>query len=46
MRHPHTAPIRTFYFKGRLPVDARHNAKIHRLALSKWAASARACRVA
>jgi acyl-CoA synthetase (AMP-forming)/AMP-acid ligase II len=43
--HPHTAALRTFYFKARFPVDARHNAKIHRLALSKWAAGARAYRV-
>jgi len=40
--HPHTASLRTFYFRGRLPVDVRHNAKIHRLALAKWAAKARA----
>ncbi len=39
---PHTDAVRTFYFRERLPVDVRHNAKIHRLALSKWAASARA----
>jgi acyl-CoA synthetase (AMP-forming)/AMP-acid ligase II len=42
--HPHTAGISTFYFRPRLPVDVRHNAKIHRLALAKWAASARAYR--
>ena len=30
-RHPHTAGIRRFYFHPRLPVDVRHNAKIHRL---------------
>jgi acyl-CoA synthetase (AMP-forming)/AMP-acid ligase II len=46
LRHPHTAPISTFYFKARLPVDARHNAKIHRLALSRWAVSARGYQVA
>jgi acyl-CoA synthetase (AMP-forming)/AMP-acid ligase II len=40
--HPHTAAIGTFFFKAHFPVDARHNAKIHRLALSRWAASARA----
>jgi olefin beta-lactone synthetase len=44
LRHPHTAAIRMFYFKTAFPVDARHNAKIHRLALSRWAASARAYR--
>jgi len=43
--HPHTAAIRTFLFKAQFPVDARHNAKIHRLALSRWAVSARAYRV-
>jgi len=40
----HTAGVRTFYFRPRLPVDVRHNAKIHRLALARWAASARAYR--
>jgi hypothetical protein len=44
LRHPHTAAIKTFYFKAHLPVDVRHNAKIHRLALTRWAASARAYR--
>ena len=42
IRHPHTAGIRRFYFHSRLPVDVRHNAKIHRLSLAKWAATARA----
>ena len=42
IRHPHTAGIRRFYFYSRLPVDVRHNAKIHRLSLAKWAATARA----
>jgi acyl-CoA synthetase (AMP-forming)/AMP-acid ligase II len=46
LRHAHTSPISTFYFKARFPVDARHNAKIHRLALARWAASARAYRAA
>jgi len=41
---PHTARVRTFFFRRRLPVDVRHNAKIHRLALARWAASARAYR--
>jgi acyl-CoA synthetase (AMP-forming)/AMP-acid ligase II len=40
-RHPHTARIRKFLFRRRLPVDVRHNAKIHRLALARWASSAR-----
>jgi hypothetical protein len=30
-----------FYFRARFPVDVRHNAKIHRLTLAKWAATAR-----
>lgn len=38
-RHPHTAGIRRFYFHPRLPVDVRHNAKIHRLQLARWAAT-------
>lgn len=42
LRHPHTARIQRFYFHSRLPVDVRHNAKIHRLALARWAATARA----
>ena len=29
------ATIRDFYFLRRLPVDVRHNAKIHRLALAR-----------
>jgi hypothetical protein len=36
--NPLTARIRTFYFRPRFPVDVRHNAKIHRLALARWAA--------
>jgi acyl-CoA synthetase (AMP-forming)/AMP-acid ligase II len=42
LRHPHTAGIRRFYFHSCLPVDVRHNAKIHRLRLANWAATARA----
>jgi acyl-CoA synthetase (AMP-forming)/AMP-acid ligase II len=42
--HPHTSGLRTFYFRAQLPVDVRHNAKIHRLALAKWAATAHAHR--
>jgi acyl-CoA synthetase (AMP-forming)/AMP-acid ligase II len=42
--HPHTAAITTFFFRERFPVDVRHNAKIHRLALAKWAATAEAFR--
>jgi acyl-CoA synthetase (AMP-forming)/AMP-acid ligase II len=36
--HPHTAGITRFFFRSRLPVDVRHNAKIHRLTLARWAA--------
>jgi acyl-coenzyme A synthetase/AMP-(fatty) acid ligase len=42
--HSHTAPIRTFYFRPDFPVDVRHNAKIHRLKLARWAATAKAHR--
>jgi acyl-coenzyme A synthetase/AMP-(fatty) acid ligase len=45
LQHPHTAAIRHFYFHPHLPVDVRHNAKIHRLALTRWAATARAVEV-
>jgi hypothetical protein len=44
-RHKHTAGIKTFYFMGQLPVDVRHNAKIHRLAIAKWAIEAKAYKV-
>ncbi len=36
LRHAHTAPIKACYFHPRFPVDVRHNAKIHRLALAAW----------
>jgi len=39
--HPQTAAITRFYFRPRFPVDVRHNAKIHRLALAQWAARAK-----
>jgi olefin beta-lactone synthetase len=39
-KHAHTAPIRTFFFRAKFPVDVRHNAKIHRLALARWAITA------
>ena len=39
--HPHTARIKRFFFRRHLPVDVRHNAKIHRLALRRWAVTAR-----
>ena len=37
-RHPHTAGIGTFLRHPGFPVDIRHNAKIHREALARWAA--------
>jgi acyl-CoA synthetase (AMP-forming)/AMP-acid ligase II len=40
LQHPHTAAIKTFYFHPKFPVDVRHNAKIHRLTLAQWAATA------
>lgn len=39
LQHEHTATIKLFYFRERFPVDVRHNAKIHRLTLAKWAAT-------
>jgi acyl-CoA synthetase (AMP-forming)/AMP-acid ligase II len=36
--HPATAAIDRFYLRPDFPVDVRHNAKIHRLALARWAA--------
>jgi acyl-CoA synthetase (AMP-forming)/AMP-acid ligase II len=44
LSHAHTSGINSYYFRARLPVDVRHNAKIHRLSLARWAASARAYR--
>ena len=41
-QHPHTQGITRFYFHPAFPVDVRHNAKIHRLTLAKWAATAKA----
>ena len=35
---PTTVGIRKFYFYPAFPVDVRHNAKIHRLTLARWAA--------
>ncbi len=40
LRHAHTAGIKLFYFHEKFPVDVRHNAKIHRLALARWAVDA------
>lgn len=41
LAHPHTADIKLFYFHPQFPVDVRHNAKIHRLTLAKWAHTAK-----
>ena len=41
LQHAHTAEIKTFYFHPKFPVDVRHNAKIHRLTLATWAATAK-----
>lgn len=37
--HRHTDQIRLAYLHPNFPVDARHNAKIHRLTLARWAAT-------
>lgn len=44
--HPHTAGIRRFFFHPSFPVDVRHNAKIHRLTLARWAAGQKGHEVA
>jgi acyl-CoA synthetase (AMP-forming)/AMP-acid ligase II len=41
LAHPQTAAINLFYFHPQFPVDVRHNAKIHRLTLAMWAATAK-----
>ena len=40
-QHLATADIKLFYFHPKFPVDVRHNAKIHRLTLARWAISAK-----
>jgi len=45
LQHEHTKDIRRFYFHRRFPVDVRHNTKIDRLKLARWAATARAVEV-
>ncbi len=35
--HPHTDRVRLVFLHPSLPVDVRHNAKIHRLTLAHWA---------
>ena len=37
LQHPHTVQITRILFHPAFPVDVRHNAKIHRLALARWA---------
>lgn len=39
LAHPHTQEIETFLDHGPLPVDIRHNAKINRPLLARWAAA-------
>ena len=36
-RHPHTRPVRTILYHRGFPVDIRHNAKIGRPELARWA---------
>lgn len=43
--HEPTRDIARFYFHANFPVDVRHNAKIHRLQLARWAATAKAYKV-
>jgi olefin beta-lactone synthetase len=38
-KHRHTDLIRLAYLHPHFPVDVRHNAKIHRLTLARWAAT-------
>ncbi len=39
--HPAASVIDTFYFHKNFPVDVRHNTKIHRLTLTRWATTAK-----
>jgi acyl-CoA synthetase (AMP-forming)/AMP-acid ligase II len=39
LQHPQTAAIGRFFFRPKFPLDVRHNAKIHRLTLARWAAT-------
>jgi hypothetical protein len=44
--NPAAARVDTFLFQAKLPVDVRHNAKIHRLRLAKeWTERLRADRL-
>ena len=38
-KFPHTARVRITYLHPHFPVDVRHNAKIHRLTLARWAST-------
>jgi acyl-CoA synthetase (AMP-forming)/AMP-acid ligase II len=38
--HPYACRVRQVFFHPSLPVDVRHNAKIHRLTLARWAGKA------
>lgn len=38
-KYPHTERIRHFFIHPAFPVDVRHNAKIHRLSLARWAST-------
>lgn len=40
--HAYAGAVKQLYVHPSLPVDVRHNAKIHRLTLARWAASATA----
>lgn len=44
-QHAHTQSITRFYFHSSFPVDVRHNAKIHRLTLAKWAENQKEYRI-
>jgi len=44
--HPYARRVRLVFFHPSLPVDVRHNAKIHRLTLARWAATAKGYPVA
>ncbi len=37
-KHAHTRNVRLMFLHPHFPVDVRHNAKVHRLALARWAA--------
>jgi acyl-CoA synthetase (AMP-forming)/AMP-acid ligase II len=43
--NPATVGIRKFFFHPDFPVDVRHNAKIHRLTLARWAAGEQAIEI-